>query len=124
MLSPVQHLEWVLANWNHLQAQQYQRPLAIEINVGRGRHSFSHPVLHDAITEQLALIQLPCKPGSNPGRLLIGEDDLQQWIQQRRQSEEQTSLLHSATWRYLAIFGGLTSLVLAISTVPRILMHT
>ena len=119
----MQHLEWVVANWDHLQAQQDQRHLAIEINVGRGRHSLVRPVLHGAITEQLALIQLPCKPGSNAGRLLICEDDLQQWIQQRRQSEQQTRLLHSAAWRYLSIFGGLTGLALAIGTVPRILMH-
>ena len=120
----MQHLEWVAANWDLiLQAQQDGRPLAIEINVGRGKHSLAVPVLHGAITEQLALIQLPCRPGSNPGRLLIREDDLQQWVQQRRQSEQQTRLLHSAAWRYLSIFGGLTGLVLAVSTVPRILMH-
>ena len=112
-----------MANWDHLQAQQDLRPPAIEINVGQGRHSFLRPVLRSAVTEQLALVQLPCKPGSNAGRLLIGEDDLQQWIQQRRQSEQQTGFLHSAAWRYLSIFGGLTGLVLAISTVPRILMH-
>ena len=112
-----------MANWDHLQAQPDHRPLAIEINVGQGRHSFARQVLHGVIKEQLALIQLPCKPGSNPGRLLIREDDLQRWIQQRRQSEQQTSFLHSAAWRYLSIFGGLTGLVVAISTVPRILMH-
>lgn len=95
------------------------------IITGIGRNSFT-PAPADsmktAVQQQLLLLKLPCKIGSNEGRVYVPFEALFQYVRQEQRSSTLSTFLHEASLRYLMVFGGVSSIVAATYVIPKLLV--
>ncbi|KAL3153853.1 hypothetical protein ABBQ32_013426 [Trebouxia sp. C0010 RCD-2024] len=94
------------------------------IITGIGRNSFtSTPAdsMRTAVQQQLVLLKLPCKVGTNEGRVYVSHEALFQYVRQEQRSSTLRTFLHEASLRYLMVFGGVSGIFAATYVIPKLL---
>jgi hypothetical protein len=124
MLQRVQKLVEATDTWVRDKPQRKQRELCIITGVGKHSKEQQNTLQAEAM-HVLGKLGIKAEQNdSNAGRLVVAADDLSQCIQQLRQQQERSKLLHEAGIRYLAVAGFLISIGGFGYLVPRILAHT
>ena len=95
------------------------------IITGIGKNSFTaKPAdsMKTAVQQQLLQLKLPCKAGSNGGRVYVPYEALCQYVRQEQRSSTLSTFLHEASLRYLMVFGGVSGIFAATYVVPKLLV--
>lgn len=108
----------------NIQDPIFMRDLAIITGIGKNSFTGSKPAdsMKIAVQQHLLHLQLPCRIGSNEGRVYVPYNALCQYVQQEQRSSLLSTFVHEASLRYLMVFGGVSSILAATYVIPKLLV--
>ncbi len=111
----LQRLEYIMDKPELFQAGRQLRPTFLIIT-GQGSHSHvsvAADSMQTVVTNLLENIQLPYTVSKHlPGNVHVSHDALCKYARQKAQSSAVSTFLHEASFRYLMVFGGVSTYVI------------